>query len=337
MNPIENRDPFSYDFNSDALYNQYKDQYIQQGQMAMMDTMGQAAAMTGGYGNSYAQTVGQQAYNQQLNQMNNIMPELYQMAYGRYTDEGKRLQDMYNMYLGREKQDYGRYVDEFNAWQAERDYLAKRYEAERANDYSRWEYDNNLAYDEYVADRKLAYDQFTAGRGLAWDQYLANQKNEQAAAKLMAGAGNYDRLAQIYGLSADEVKAIEKANTPKATPAPTGDDVGDGAAYIKPTDEQINSFDKALERGQFDLEYLVNDYAYRYGTDPEYWRNRAGQQHGQGGDPQLSADGQAFMKNLPYAPAGSSSDSWKKFVLDRVTNSNLSEKDKEIIAYQLGL
>ena len=36
LSQYQNRDPFSYDFNSDALYNQYKDQYIQQGRMAMM-------------------------------------------------------------------------------------------------------------------------------------------------------------------------------------------------------------------------------------------------------------------------------------------------------------
>ena len=175
MNRIENRDPFSYDPNSDALYNMYKDNYIQQGQMAMMDTMGQAAAMTGGYGNSYAQTVGQQAYNQQLSQLNNVLPELSQMAYNRYQDEGQRLQDMYNMYLGREEQDYGRYMDSFNAWQAERDYLANRYDAERDADYSRWEADRALAYDQYTNDRSYAYDQWQSNRDLAYDQYNADR------------------------------------------------------------------------------------------------------------------------------------------------------------------
>jgi hypothetical protein len=132
LSRIQNRDPFSYDFNSDALYQQYKDNYIQQGRMAMMDTMGQAAAMTGGYGNSYAQSVGQQAYNQQLNQLNDIMPELYGMAFDRYAYEGQQLEDMYNMYLGREEQDYNRYLDSLNQWQAERDYLTNRYDVERS-------------------------------------------------------------------------------------------------------------------------------------------------------------------------------------------------------------
>ena len=160
MSQIENRDPFSYDPNSDALYQMYKDNYIQQGQMAMMDTMGQAAAMTGGYGNSYAQTVGQQSYNQQLNQLNNILPELYQMSYNQYQDEGQRLQDMYNMYLGREEMDYGRYMDTLNAWQAERDYLAGRYDTEREFDYNKYYQDRNLAYDEWSSSRDQAFNDY---------------------------------------------------------------------------------------------------------------------------------------------------------------------------------
>ena len=60
-NNILNRKEFQYNVNEDALYNQYKDRYVDMGQKAMMDTMGQAAKLTGGYGNSNAQIVGQQA------------------------------------------------------------------------------------------------------------------------------------------------------------------------------------------------------------------------------------------------------------------------------------
>jgi hypothetical protein len=35
MSQIQNRPAFSYDVNSDALYQQYKDQYIRQGKLAM--------------------------------------------------------------------------------------------------------------------------------------------------------------------------------------------------------------------------------------------------------------------------------------------------------------
>ena len=92
---ILNRKDFSYDLNGDALYQQYKDQYMLQGQQAMMDTMGQAAAMTGGYGNSYAQTVGQQAYNSHLQQLGSRIPELYSLALSKYQNEGDALLDRY--------------------------------------------------------------------------------------------------------------------------------------------------------------------------------------------------------------------------------------------------
>ena len=45
MRKILYREDFSYDFNQDALYQQYKDKYTKQGKMAMADTMGQAAAL----------------------------------------------------------------------------------------------------------------------------------------------------------------------------------------------------------------------------------------------------------------------------------------------------
>ncbi len=172
MNKIMNRDPFSYNFNEDALYHQYKDIYTQNGLMAMMDTMGQAAAMTGGYGNSYAQTVGQQAYNQQLSQLNNVLPELYQMAFDRYAYEGDQLQNQYGMLMDRENMDYGKYMDAFNIWQSERDYLAGRYDSERDYDYGKYIDDRKYAYDKYSDDRKYAYDEWSSGRELAYDDYV---------------------------------------------------------------------------------------------------------------------------------------------------------------------
>lgn len=111
---ILNRDKFSYDINADALYQQYKDQYVLGGQMAMMDTMGQAAALTGGYGNSYAQTVGQQTYQGYLQQLNDKVPELYQLALDQYTREGDEMYKLYGLYADREDQEYGMWLDKVN-------------------------------------------------------------------------------------------------------------------------------------------------------------------------------------------------------------------------------
>lgn len=114
MNSILNRDKFSYDFNEDAFYQQYKDKYIKQGKMAMADVMGQAAAMTGGYGNSYAATAGSQAYQASLEQLNDIIPELYQMAYDRYNQEGQDLYNKYGLLADDYERGYGEHQDKYN-------------------------------------------------------------------------------------------------------------------------------------------------------------------------------------------------------------------------------
>lgn len=130
MQKILNREDFSYDLNGDALYQQYKDQYTAQGQQAMMDTMGQAQAMTGGYGNSYAQSVGQQAYNSHLQQLNDRIPELYSMALSKYQMDGQALTDQLSVLGAMEEQDYGRYRDTVadQQWQAEFDEAKRQYD-----------------------------------------------------------------------------------------------------------------------------------------------------------------------------------------------------------------
>lgn len=125
LSRYENRDQFTYDVNKDALYQQYRDMYVNQGILASMDVMGQAATMTGGYGNSYAQSVGHQAYNQYLGQLNTIVPELYQQAYDRYAQEGQNLLNMYDIYTNRENQEYARdWEKQMFEYQKERDKVA---------------------------------------------------------------------------------------------------------------------------------------------------------------------------------------------------------------------
>lgn len=114
MNSILNREKFSYDFNEDAFYQMYKDKYQKQGKMASANVMGQAAAMTGGYGNSYAATAGNQAYLASLQNLNDIIPELYQMAYDKYNQEGQSLYNQYGMLSDDYDRAYSRYSDGYN-------------------------------------------------------------------------------------------------------------------------------------------------------------------------------------------------------------------------------
>lgn len=113
---IDNREPFKYDVNADHLYDIYKDQYIQGGKLAMKDTMGQAAALTGGYGSTYGQQVGQQAYDAYLKNLSAAIPELYGMAYDMYKDKGDELLKQYGLLGDMRDTEYNRYRDELSDW-----------------------------------------------------------------------------------------------------------------------------------------------------------------------------------------------------------------------------
>lgn len=93
----QNRGAFNYDVTGDALYDQYKNQYKQRAEAASSDAIGKASAMTGGYGNSYAQMLGQQAYANEMAQFGEKENQLYQAAMDRYDRETNQLLNKYNM------------------------------------------------------------------------------------------------------------------------------------------------------------------------------------------------------------------------------------------------
>ena len=171
---IQNREKFSYDLNGDMLYQQYKDQHTTQGKMAMMDTMGQAQAMTGGYGNSYAQTAGQQAYQAQLQHLNDKIPELYQLALNQYNAEGDAMYDQASLLAGMEEQAYGRHRDAVSDYNAELARLTEdaRYKGEQ--EYGKWADELGFLYQQ---DRdKVEDDHWQA----TFDEGI-RQYNEQTA------------------------------------------------------------------------------------------------------------------------------------------------------------
>ena len=94
---ITGRPAFSYDPASDPVYNSYAQSYQRRGRLAMRNTMGQAAALTGGYGSSYAQSVGQQQYDSYLQRLGEALPELYGMAWQRYNAEGDALKTAWEL------------------------------------------------------------------------------------------------------------------------------------------------------------------------------------------------------------------------------------------------
>lgn len=108
---IVNRGGFKYSPSADPLYGAYRDRYTREGALAMRDSMGQAAALTGGYSSSYAQSVGQQQYDAYLQKLSDAIPELYSTAYQQYKGEGERLTAQLQTAKGLAADEYGRHRD----------------------------------------------------------------------------------------------------------------------------------------------------------------------------------------------------------------------------------
>jgi len=87
---------FSYDLDADALYQQYRDRYLQNARRSMRDSMGQAAALTGGYGSTYGEVLGQQAYDETMRGLTDLIPQLEENAYGKWKDQQALTQQQYS-------------------------------------------------------------------------------------------------------------------------------------------------------------------------------------------------------------------------------------------------
>lgn len=165
-NRIANRKPFSYDIGTDPVYQQYREQYQRQGRLAMQDTMGQAAALTGGYGSTYGEQVGQQAYNAYLQNLNDVVPDLYNAAYNRYRDEGTDLYNQYGLLSDRENQAYSRYRDTVNDYYSDLSDARSAYDSAYSRDYNQWS--DQLSYwSQKAANENSAYLQQLAAQSRA--------------------------------------------------------------------------------------------------------------------------------------------------------------------------
>ena len=113
INEFLNRDKFEYDVDNDQLFQQALALAMNSGKTAMQDTIGQASALTGGYGSTYATSAGNQAYNQFIEDAYNNLPEYYQMALSAYEAEGQEMINRVNILGAADDKEYGRMVDAY--------------------------------------------------------------------------------------------------------------------------------------------------------------------------------------------------------------------------------
>lgn len=84
VDKISSREDFTYDPDTDPIYQNYRETYLREGNRARENTLGDYAAMTGGMPSTAATAAAEQAQNYYNAQMADVIPALYQQAFDMY-------------------------------------------------------------------------------------------------------------------------------------------------------------------------------------------------------------------------------------------------------------
>lgn len=213
---ILNREPFTYDPETDETYQQYKTSYTRNGQRAMQDTLGQVSARTGGLASSYAASAAQQTYDNYMAALADKIPELKQLAYSMYQDELTNKRSDLSMLMDLDNVDYTRWADSRDfgygvyrddvsdsQWQQQFDYNAYRdsvsdsqwqQQFDTSNNQWQTEWDYNTSQDAWNRDYQLAqqYAELTGDYSgflsAGWTQEQVNAANQAYQQQLAAAA-----------------------------------------------------------------------------------------------------------------------------------------------------
>lgn len=166
---------FSYNLESDPVWQAYKKQYTREGQRATQDALGITAASTGGIPSSYATAAATQAGDYYAAQMTDKVPELYQQAYNRHLNE-------LSQWNADRSFGYGQYIDELNTQ------IANRQEALQ-----------NALYGAQIGDYSKLED-----LGFDISNIPENYDRIYNLALLAGQYGDYDKLKDLLGITANK-------------------------------------------------------------------------------------------------------------------------------------
>lgn len=286
LNSIVNKKDFDYDMNADPLYQQYKDQYVREGDRAMRDTAGNAAALTGGFGSTYGVGAASQANDYYLSQLNDKVPQLEQNAYGKYRDD---VNDQYNQLgavQGEEQRQYQQYLDDLGQWNNDRSYYTgMMQEAQGQQNF----YDN-MDYNKYLTDLgqwntdtdrttnndryKDQMEQQGWENRFSWKQFEEqnNQREKENAYNFM----DYEKLKELgydtgklddqYAMARNEllndIKGSKSTSSGGSSRNSSGGSSG-GSSSAKPR-ISVTEVNKSIEEGRL-TEGVLSAYEYYYG------------------------------------------------------------------------
>ena len=182
---------YKYDPSADNLYQNYKKEYMTEAQQARTGVVNSGLRLSGGYGNDFSQSVGEQQYQTYLANINRLAPAFENLEYARYQGETDDLANQLKLLATMENTDYGRNRDAISDKEAYRNYLANNYQ-----------FDSNLELKQNkVANTKDSADKDYELRLYKdkLNEFIAQKQAEEAAARAAAsrarggggGGGSY--------------------------------------------------------------------------------------------------------------------------------------------------
>ena len=183
INVLANRyqnNRFEFDADKSADYQVMKDYYRREGQRAQEDVQGSYSANTGGYSNSFAQSAGQRAYGQKMEELAAKIPALRSSALSDWNAQQEQTLNQISLLKGFDDAAYARYRDKVNDSYNFMQYYQQKYGTERGLDMTAF----SQELQNWQARLSAAQGNLSSIRQLAESQYEHNTLSADAQASL---------------------------------------------------------------------------------------------------------------------------------------------------------
>ncbi len=202
LSRLESREPFSYDPESDPVFQSYRDTYRREGDRVAKNTLGEAAALTGGQASTAAVAAASQARDYYNSKAGDVVPELYRLAWQMYQSEQNSLLGEIETLAGLSGAAYDRQTDrlaqDYAIYKDERDFAYNQYQDVLSRE-------QTAAQDWY--DRTYDYDKLSQSAA----QSAEKQAYTRAMAFLNAGVMPTDQMLRAAGLDKETARSLRAA------------------------------------------------------------------------------------------------------------------------------
>lgn len=255
LNQILNREDFSYDAANDPMYQQYAEMYQREGDRAMRNTLAEAAASAGGM-NTYAMTAAMQANNYYNSQLNDKIPELYQLAYEMYLkDKESQVQDL-GILQNMDATQYSRYRDTINDWYNDKSFAYGAYNdaVQQGNWQTNFDYNSkwdNLTFNNDNEWKEKDWNATQSQVELENSRYDQEKAEKQLLAIIESGVMPDDNIITQAGWNKATVEQLVAAA--KAEMAKKGTSSTTTRKGVVPDDVEPDDTGKSVEKTTYPL------------------------------------------------------------------------------------